>query len=50
MELHHQPEADRKLVAVIVRSVLSEESMRQVADRAGADEEPSEDLRALFRG
>jgi hypothetical protein len=50
--LHH-PQALREIpkdVIIPARLVLSEESMRRVADRAGADEEPSEDLKALFRG
>jgi hypothetical protein len=50
--LHHL-QALREIpedVIIPARLVLSEESMRQVADRAAADEEPSEDLKVLFGG
>ena len=51
--LLHRLQALREIpedIIIPARLVVSEESMRQVADRPGADEEPSEDLKALFRG
>ena len=36
-------------IIIPARLVLSEASMQEVADRLGADEEPSKDLKALFR-
>lgn len=50
--LHHL-QALREIpedIIIPARLVLGEESMRQVANRPGAGEEPSEDLKALFRG
>jgi hypothetical protein len=50
--LHHL-QALREIpedIIIPVRLVLSEESMGQVADRAGADEKPTENLKILFRG
>jgi predicted DNA-binding protein len=49
--LHHL-QALREIpedIVVPVRLVLSEKSMREVADRLSAVEEPSEALKALFR-
>ena len=37
-------------IVIPARLVLSEESMRRVGASAGADEEPSEELKALLRG
>ncbi len=49
--LHHL-QALREIpedIVIPARLVLSERSMREVVKRLGADEEPSADLKALFR-
>ncbi len=49
--LHHL-QALREIpedIVIPARLVLSEKSMQDLADRLGADEEPSAELRALFR-
>ncbi len=50
--LHHL-QALREIpedVIIPARLVLSEKSMQEVAAHLNSDEEPSEDLKALFRG
>ncbi|MGO9487090.1 MAG: hypothetical protein ACLPX9_21370 [Rhodomicrobium sp.] len=50
--LHHL-QALREIpedIIIPARLVLSERSMQEVAERLAADEEPSADLKALFRG
>jgi hypothetical protein len=49
--LHHL-QALREIpedVIIPARLVLSEKSMQEVADRLSADQEPAENLKALFR-
>ncbi len=49
--LHHL-QALREIpedIVIPASLVLSEKSMQEVADRLSADEEPSSDLKALFR-